>query len=493
MCISRLLIHISCIAFAVQGQVVGHTCEEASETDETTLLFLRSAISSRNVVPSALARTKYFFDCEENASVVVRVPHTSDPMFFSIDASSPEQMNALGTSATSKSVKVGRGGHTLALSGFSHLPDASSLQLGTNACQFRAPEEEPSRSNFNEPSVIFAMAGFRPDIPMLVSVPDTTGVFLLLIPLVGLVAIGIFGFFLFEQFWPAKEQEKKGPRKPVPAGTGPLASTHSIQRVTGPLDSVVASARTLHSAPPVNPRFLCPELVVPTGSECVLLMPNLYTTLQGQVVMEDIFDRNGVALLKVGVTCTPTGSTSQTACSEYVLLSRLNEQELTFCEITIPKSNEGGQFVKGSIYHWNGNLHATLVEENNETSAGHRSFIINVEGNSSLRVSGNFMQRTVQVMEVLTEKIVAEVAPSPNPGKDYKLVMQPNADSGLVIISLLAIDRILDPSWDSTVYARNSVMSARPSIMGRPSVMGRPSMMGRPSFIGRPSMHGRQY
>lgn len=488
MCISRLLIHSSCIAFAVQAQVVGHTCEEASETDETSLLLLRSATSIRNVVPSALARAKYFFDCEENSSVVVRVPHTSDSMFFSIDASSPEQMDALGTSATSKSVKVGRGGHTLALSGSTHLPDASSLQLGTNACQFRTPEEEePSRSKLNEPSVMFAMAGFRPDIPMLSSVSDTTGVLLMLLPLLGLVAIGIFGFFLFEQLLPAKEQEKKGPRKPISAGTTPLASAHSIQRATGPLDSAGATARTLHSAPPVNPRFLCPELVVPPGSECVLLMPNLYTTLQGQVVMEDIFDWNGVALLKVGVTCTPAGSMSQTACSEYVLLSRLNEQELTFCEITIPKSNEGGQFVKGSIYHWNGNLHATLVEENNETSAGNRSFRINVEGNSSLRVSGNFMRRTVQVMEVLTEKIVAEVAPSPNPGKDYKLVMQPNADSGLVIISLLAIDRILDPSWDSTVYARNSVMSARPSIMGRPS------MMGRPSVIGRPSMHGRQY
>ena len=51
----------------------------------------------------------------------------------------------------------------------------------------------------------------------------------------------------------------------------------------------------------------------------------------------------------------------------------------------------------------------SLAQENNETSAGNRSFRINVEGNSSLRVSGNFMRRRVQVMEVLTEKIVAEV------------------------------------------------------------------------------------
>ena len=118
--------------------------------DACALVLVRMSVA-RNVVPSALARAKYFFDCEENSSVVVRVPHTSDSMFFSIDASSPEQMDALGTSATSKSVKVGRGGHTLALSG----PRCAVVGSETGSCPAspeRHSHETHRHINLNTPS-----------------------------------------------------------------------------------------------------------------------------------------------------------------------------------------------------------------------------------------------------------------------------------------------------------------------------------------------------
>lgn len=296
----------------------------------------------------------------------------------------------------------------------------------------------------------------------------------LLVPIGVLVFLVGLGLMLMSRYPEAKKPEPEGRASPTPHRTTSRARSAV---------SVGPTPRT-SSMPPSQSvggeGVLCAELVVPEGIECALVLPSLVATLEGQVIMRDIFDQKRHPLLQVGITCTPS-SLSQNIYSEYVLLSQRNGQELTFCELTIPKSGDG--HAKGSIYRWNGNLYAQMVEElassgytRTPMPPGHRSFVINTIAKRSqpqqqLRLEGDFNMRQVKATNLNGGITVATVTPADeagfSPEEHYLLHLQPGADSGLVIVALLAIDRIIDAAGDGRMQQLSSLpVSGRPSFMG---------------------------
>lgn len=203
----------------------------------------------------------------------------------------------------------------------------------------------------------------------------------------------------------------------------------------------------LHSAVPGG---LCPELIVPEGSECILGIPSLSGAPRGEVVLKNITDKTGEALLYVGLTAAPAGG-------EYVLLAKQDQQELAFCELGNAVRSEGWL---GKIFRWDGELYARLREEHPQ-DVGRRSMgipginrtfvMLSAVGPSwQLRITGNFRERKFCI-EDGGQQVVAMASPGEElaflqpAGEFYKLRLGPSADSCAVIVALLAMERLMCP------------------------------------------------
>lgn len=217
------------------------------------------------------------------------------------------------------------------------------------------------------------------------------------------------------------------------------------------------------------PKFLCPELSVPVSSECVLVLPSLRIAPHGDVVLRDITDKSGRALLRVGLTSSHQDVARATA-SEYVLLAKTNDQELAFAEL-YGGSTPRGTTEQGKMFFWNGTLHGKLWEDPSatlpvgdqaESTSGplHCFVVVGVNDQWKLRFQGNFLERKVCVLNDATQ-IVAIVVPADDdvnaPSGSYKLRLGPLADSGLIILALFTIDRLLR-SQRSEWSGRSSTM-----------------------------------
>lgn len=229
----------------------------------------------------------------------------------------------------------------------------------------------------------------------------------------------------------------------------PFSQSHSPfptnQRVSLP-PNLGAPVGHLHQ-PSGLPGGLCPELMVPEGSECILGIPSLSNAPQGEVMLKNITDKTGEALLYVGLTAAPAGG-------EYVLLAKKDQQELAFCELGSSVESEGWN---GKIFRWDGELYARIREESplelgrlsSGISGAHRTFAVlsAVGAPWQLRVTGDFKEQKLCV-EDDSRCVVAMVSPGnelafSHAGEFCKLRLGPQADSCTVIVALLAIERLL--------------------------------------------------
>lgn len=241
--------------------------------------------------------------------------------------------------------------------------------------------------------------------------------------------------------------------------------------------------------------MLCPELFVPEDSECVLAVPSL----QGSVEKKEakaIKDKVGEPLLRITVDeprQTPTPGNAKTftgmTTERMTMTAWKDGYTLTYCELqyaTSPASRRGRATC--SIYKPTGELFARLEEAElganpgmgddphlsgrasyNEAKGlpnGWRAYVLSSAaalqkglltmdvGNNSmwqLSISGQVAQRSM-VVKQHTDSGVAPIMAAVETGMDfrfksggvqyYKLRVAPQVDAGLVIITILAIDRM---------------------------------------------------
>lgn len=198
-------------------------------------------------------------------------------------------------------------------------------------------------------------------------------------------------------------------------------------------------------------RHLCPELVVPRGSECILAVRCLVTARLQQVEF-DVKDVNGKAVLRVEVSphFARTASTPWPAGlqrSPTIRLMSLHPRETTggyvlayCCNVTKEDTSVGAKR-NVYIYQEDDELFAHLMKDEI------RKRYVLTSGRLGLQLlfEGNFEEHAVDVTnearELLacTEPSVMDFDPV---NKHYKLRVTADVDVGLVLCGLLAIDQM---------------------------------------------------
>lgn len=210
------------------------------------------------------------------------------------------------------------------------------------------------------------------------------------------------------------------------------------------------------SEPPISVRrHLCPELVVPRGSECVLAVRTLVSARLQQVEF-DILDVNGKPVLQVEVSPQFQFGThsrpwpAQLQRSPTIALKSLNPRESTgayilcYCCNVTKEDESSGSKRNVYIYKDDGELFAHLMKDEI------RKRYVLTSGRLGLQLlfEGNFEEHAVDVTnesrELLaaTEPGVMEFDPL---NKYYKLRVAADVDVGLVLCGLLAIDQMEVP------------------------------------------------
>jgi len=259
-----------------------------------------------------------------------------------------------------------------------------------------------------------------------------------MMPLLPLIAVPLLALIVMFICWRSKKH---------PEGT----SLRGLASRGGSVQSSAAPSEVALERPECT--SLCAELVVPPHGECVFALPVLQMPVCDEMVVRDVTDKNGEPLLHLALTRIP-GDEAKPTQSEYVMLGKTDDSELAFCELELGQGDR-----RCSIFSLSGDLFAHLEEEwNFPVAAGERSFVVSGAAPMrwKLRFHGDFVGRKVQGINVATGRPVALISPGSDlshrsHGENYKVRLGPLADSGLVIVSLVVIDRILRISPRSSI------------------------------------------
>lgn len=290
---------------------------------------------------------------------------------------------------------------------------------------------------------------------------DAVPFILLLVVIVGLIAAAAFVLLWSKN--PCREEPKGPSRIPgcPPAGGEPTSSLLPAKAPTATSSSSAWHSTSgeiaLSSGADGGPNSsatvvsgmscLCKELQVPQGDESVIALPSLIMTITDQVKLCTVLDKEGNTLLRVGLMSSPAGA----AHTEYVLLANPDQQELSFCDLHFPRGppQSGCSGAEGEIFRWSGEPYAR-IQMDPGPGDGPCAFSIcsSSSGHRALHLAGDFHAHRVSAVSNRGQ-VVAEVTPGEDlefdnvAGDYYQLRLGSSADSGLVIIGLLAADRIL--------------------------------------------------
>jgi len=235
-------------------------------------------------------------------------------------------------------------------------------------------------------------------------------------------------------------------------GNGGQRTPQRVPNSPGRFRPGESQANSVVNTPSGPARQLCPELVVPLGSECILAVRCLVSS-QTQQCEFDVLDINGKAVLKVEVappSRVSRASHGPTQRSSTITLKALQPRETTggmvlayCCNVAKAEGDWNSNVNKRNvcIYNESDELFAHVVKD----EARHRYVLTSGRPGLQLLFEGNFEERAVDVANEARE-LLAATEPSAMPfdphNKYYKLRVAADVDVGLVLCGLLAIDQI---------------------------------------------------
>lgn len=263
------------------------------------------------------------------------------------------------------------------------------------------------------------------------------------------LAMGLFVYF-HHQHRPEKEKLRPGP-----ASAPPQQAREERPRKSPPVSqrSHEPAPAAQQAAPPPRPvdnRILCKELVVPEGTECVLAVPitGLESTRRSRKTF-DITDKKGKTLLKVALEI-PKGPSGH-MLERLTLQSASAQDALASCDILIPVLNRGsgGPKIRCSIQSKTGDLFGRIDFEAQTSDTGQCYEMIGVGGTWHVSFYGNLGEHSLNVTNDKSQ-LLATVEQAnlsfASPGSYYQLRVAPLSDAGLILIALLALDRMFAAS-----------------------------------------------
>jgi hypothetical protein len=252
------------------------------------------------------------------------------------------------------------------------------------------------------------------------------------------------------------------PHHEAPSGSGRVISREAFPSVS---NTSPRPKKELYREPGPTPnemtpmQSLCPELIVPRGSECILVVHYLPPG-QTQQVEFDILDINGEPVLKVEVQPMQSPGqlsdrfqqsgkhtmSSQRNRSPTIVLKSLQPRETTggfvfaYCRISVRDDESGSKQQNVYIYKEDDELYAHLMKDD----ARKRYVLTSGHHGLQLLFEGNFEEHVVNVTNESGERIAATEPRVMHfdPTKFYKLRVAANADVGLVLCGLLMINQL---------------------------------------------------
>jgi len=297
----------------------------------------------------------------------------------------------------------------------------------------------------------------------------------LVLTIIPLIAFLLFFFFFYRgQISAKKELEPRSPRNaltPSIRGGGPEAEAMGGEKMSFTPSMRWLDLRSVSARGSMKPTtYLCSELVVPSGLDCEFALPNLQAAFVEELFQDtreclslpqDILDRKGRPLLRLALT--RIAGQSRNSFFEYVLLAKPDASELASCELHVTCEGSNRQ-TQCSIFFTSGELFARVAETDRDVgNTRERSFLItsaNPKEPWTMRVHGDVVNHTVTVASVDTGRRVATLT---NPetmstGGHYLVRLASTTDAALLIIALVAIDRIV-------ALMPVKILSGRPSIV----------------------------
>jgi hypothetical protein len=218
-------------------------------------------------------------------------------------------------------------------------------------------------------------------------------------------------------------------------------------------------------------RPLCEELQAP-GTECIIALPSLHEIPNGtSTLARNVVSKTGLPICKVALSRINgtilegvAGSGAQKDRPERIFLNAYHSKNLLgFCEFhlshTCSFAGELRPFLC-FIYHHTGHHFATLEHDVSDRKLGSSvstesillggAFVVKIAATAKrYRIAGDIAKRQLVVTEDDRQEIVIQVDPGqclpfPEAGNSYYcLKIQPGVDAGVVMLSLLAIDRFV--------------------------------------------------
>jgi len=198
-------------------------------------------------------------------------------------------------------------------------------------------------------------------------------------------------------------------------------------------DSLAPSSRSMPEEPvnDADGTFLCPELVVPEGSECTLLVPRVSLSGSG-VAPVSISDARGVPVFKAVFAVSPVQGRNKQEIKRLVLSSATGDAIFAFCRDTEADSSTGQAGL--AIFHHSeapfGDIRADGPRPANGYSVtSHRGW--------RLRFRGDPEGRNLNATDDHGRLLAITEAHAP---ARRSVRIGPLVDAGLIAISVLGID-----------------------------------------------------
>lgn len=132
--------------------------------------------------------------------------------------------------------------------------------------------------------------------------------------------------------------------------------------------------------------------------------------------------------------------------SEHVLLATKERKELTFCKVSSVSNVSGATERKHGVVFTRSSEQFARIDEVRGT--GTEIFRVTpVDGGASLHVHGELRQRRMNIvaeggLEICTISEGRDLVGGPPQDECYEVRVAPDVDAGLVLITLLALDRL---------------------------------------------------
>lgn len=193
--------------------------------------------------------------------------------------------------------------------------------------------------------------------------------------------------------------------------------------------------------------YLCPELVVPRGSECVLAVPALISRRPSLDIEFDVRDTKGNPVLRAQTfslgSPTPTDLVIRGQTQPTIVLRATHPGSvLAYCSSTLSSTEAHPMFY---IYRQDGELFAYLQREERNERYG-PAYVLKIGNGGQMFFYGVYAEHAINVWDNEQRELLAAVEGASMDfdyeNHYYKVRVAPNVDAGLILCSLLGIDKM---------------------------------------------------